>query len=78
MTRRDVGIQLNGEPRTVPDGLTVSGLLRVLDITHQRVAVEVNLEIVPKGAFDTYLLRENDAVEIVNFVGGGQAGYEPG
>jgi len=64
-------IHLNGEPHTIPEGLTVSGLLEKLDVHPQRVAVEVNLNIVPKAAFGGHVLREGDAVEIVNFVGGG-------
>jgi thiamine biosynthesis protein ThiS len=64
-------ITLNGDARTVPDGLSVDGLLRHLGIAQQKVAVERNLEIVPKSAFQATRIAENDRVEIVAFIGGG-------
>ncbi len=64
-------ITLNGENRDVPDGLTVLGLLRHLDIRHERVAVELNLDIVRKTAYDATTVKGGDSVEIVQFMGGG-------
>ena len=64
-------IQLNGEPRGVRDGMTVAGLLRELDIQSDRVAVELNLEIVDRQAFETRRLQEGDRLEILSFIGGG-------
>jgi len=64
-------ITLNGEPRTVPEGLSVAGLLRELDIAPRKVAVERNLEIVPKSAYDTTPVEDGDRFEIVHFIGGG-------
>ena len=51
--------------------LTISGLLKQLGIEPARVAVEVNLAIVKKSAYEKQVLRSGDTVEIVNFVGGG-------
>jgi thiamine biosynthesis protein ThiS len=64
-------IALNGESRAIPDGLTVEGLLRHLNIETRKVAVERNLEIVPKSSFATTQVTEGDQVEIVHFIGGG-------
>ena len=64
-------IILNGEPRTVAPGLSVAALLEVLGIDSRKVAVERNLEIVPKSAFATTALGEDDRLEIVHFIGGG-------
>ena len=67
-------ITLNGDPFTlegVAGALTVSGLLARLEIDPRRVAVEHNLVVVKRAAFDQTEVREGDAVEIVNFVGGG-------
>ncbi|MEJ5227900.1 sulfur carrier protein ThiS [Thermodesulfovibrio sp.] len=50
---------------------TLMELLEELSINPQRVAVEVNLEIVRKDRFSEYKLKEGDSIEIVNFVGGG-------
>lgn len=66
-----VTIQVNGESRGVGDGQTVASLLRELDIRGDRVAVELNLEILDRNDFDIRGLREGDRVEILSFIGGG-------
>ncbi|MBX3237471.1 MAG: sulfur carrier protein ThiS [Nitrospiraceae bacterium] len=64
-------IQVNGESRGISDGQTVAALLRELDIRTDRVAVELNLEILDRKDFDTRGLRDGDRVEILSFIGGG-------
>lgn len=64
-------IQVNGESRGVSDGQTVAALLHELDIRVDRVAVELNLEILDRNDFNTRGLREGDRVEILSFIGGG-------
>ena len=64
-------IRLNGDPHDVPGPLTVSELLSRLQIDARRVAVELNLVVLKRGAFETTTIKEGDEVEIVNFVGGG-------
>lgn len=64
-------VKLNGEPREIPDGLTVAGLLVLLGVRAPRVAVEVNEAVVTKDRYDGHALSPGDAVEIVAFVGGG-------
>lgn len=64
-------IQLNGEPREVPDGLTVAALLEHLQIHPGRVAVERNLEILPRDEWAVTPVAAGDRYEIVHFVGGG-------
>ena len=64
-------IQVNGESRGIGDGHTVAALLRELDIRADRVAVELNLEILDRKDFETRSLLEGDRVEILNFIGGG-------
>ena len=64
-------IMLNGDPYDVEAPLTVSALLARLEIDSRRVAVEHNLVVVRRGAYDATLVRDGDQVEIVNFVGGG-------
>jgi len=68
-----VKITLNGEPYALEAPLTVSALLRHLGIDHRRVAVEHNLTVLKRAAFDAIEVRDGDQVEIVNFVGGGSA-----
>ncbi len=64
-------IQVNGESRGVGDGQTVAALLHELDIRADRVAVELNLEILDRNDFGTRGLREGDRLEILSFIGGG-------
>jgi thiamine biosynthesis protein ThiS len=62
---------LNGEPATVPAPLTIAGLLAHLDIDARRVAVELNEAVVKRALYEETAINDGDAVEIVNFVGGG-------
>ena len=64
-------ITLNGDKYQVAGPLTVTDLLVRLDIDARRVAVEHNLVVLKRDAFDRTTVREGDEVEIVNFVGGG-------
>lgn len=64
-------ISINGEGKEIPDGLTVTGLLAHLGMNTGRVAVERNLEILPRSAWDTSYIQPGDRYEIVHFVGGG-------
>ncbi len=63
-------IFVNGEEQIV-DPTSVLGYLQAIAIDPQRVAVELNLEILPKGDYAATPLREGDRLEIVHFVGGG-------
>ena len=65
-------IEVNGEPREVPGGTTVSELLALLRTDDGPVAVERNAEIVPRAAHATTELCNGDHVEVVQFVGGGK------
>ena len=64
-------ITLNGDRFDIPAPVTVTALLESLAIDVRRVAVEHNLVIIKRTAFDQTLVHEGDTVEIVNFVGGG-------
>jgi thiamine biosynthesis protein ThiS len=64
-------LHLNGEPREFPDGLTVSALVAQLGMKPDRVAVELNLEIVPRARWEATMLKNGDKLEVVHFVGGG-------
>ena len=71
MFNKSVNITLNGDPLDVPGPVSVTALLESLAIDSRRVAVEHNLVILKRAAFDQTMVREGDTVEIVNFVGGG-------
>lgn len=62
---------VNGEPRDLPDGMTVSALLHALGLHPRRVAVERNRRLVPRARFEESPLADGDCLEIVTLVGGG-------
>jgi sulfur carrier protein len=64
-------ITLNGEKKQMPDNITVLGLLEFLNVQHQRVAVELNLEIVKKDVYGSTPVKEGDSLEVVSFMAGG-------
>jgi len=67
----EIQIKVNGEPRGWREDGTVADLLRDLAIATERVAVELNLEILDRKDFGQRSLREGDRVEILGFIGGG-------
>ncbi|HWV10611.1 MULTISPECIES: sulfur carrier protein ThiS [unclassified Pseudomonas] len=64
-------IQLNGEPFELPDGQSVADLIGRLDLAGRRVAVELNLDIVPRSQHVSTVLKDGDQVEVVHAIGGG-------
>ena len=64
-------VQINGETRELPAGTTVAGLLADLDLSGQRIAVEVNEELVPRSTHGDRLLEDGDRIEVVHAIGGG-------
>ncbi len=64
-------IQVNGDSRNVRAEMNVTGLLQDLQLNAEQVAVEINLEILEKQAFDARMLQEGDRIEIMSFIGGG-------
>ncbi|MEM6329492.1 MAG: sulfur carrier protein ThiS [Planctomycetota bacterium] len=64
-------VTVNGQPREVPAGCTVAGLLEELGIRVKHVAVERNREVVPRADHAATALAEGDELEVVTLVGGG-------
>ena len=64
-------IQLNGDPYEINDGTNLNELLNNLKIQKNKVAIEVNGEIVEKNKYLNLILNKGDKVEIVQFIGGG-------
>jgi thiamine biosynthesis protein ThiS len=69
--RAAMQIHVNGEARMTGDGATVADLLRELQVRPDRVAVELNLEVLDRRDFEARSLNEGDRVEIIGFIGGG-------
>ena len=66
-----MNIVVNGKEQELDHPVSVKQLLQILDLKGERVAVEVNLEIVDRKKFDDYEIKEGDKVEVIHFVGGG-------
>jgi sulfur carrier protein len=71
-----VKIHINGEERLIadkakPSGFTLAALIEVLGMKSDRVAVELNRDLVPRERWSETLLKDGDRLEIVHFVGGG-------
>jgi sulfur carrier protein len=66
-----IEITVNGEPRQVAEGYTAAQLVADMGLEGRRIAMEVNLEIVPRSTYAGHALQPGDRVEIVHAVGGG-------
>lgn len=64
-------ISINGESRDVPDQCNAKALVELLDMQNDKIAMEVNREIVPRSTYDSFILNNGDSVEIVRAIGGG-------
>lgn len=64
-------IKINGDAQEIPDGLNVTAMLEHLGMGNKRVAIERNLDILPRTAWNATPVQANDSFEIVHFVGGG-------
>ncbi len=64
-------VELNGEPKELAEGTTLLSLVEHLALAPERVAVELNREVVRRADWPTVQLNEGDRVEVVHFVGGG-------
>ena len=66
-----IALQVNGEPRNCPAGLTLDRALEALGYKPQLVVVEFNGEILPRSRWSEQPVREADGLEVVTIVGGG-------
>jgi len=66
-----LSITLNGEPHKLPAGSTLADLVDRLMLAQKRFAIEVNENIIPRNEHTSYLIQNNDQIEIVEAIGGG-------
>ena len=69
-------IEINGEPREVAEAMTLLDLIEHLGLDARKIALERNLEIVPRSAYPEIQLGDGDSLEIVHFIGGGSEAAE--
>ena len=63
---------INGKAEQLPEGMSAAQLIEHLDLTNERLAMEVNREIVPRSSFEAHIFKAGDQIEIVRAIGGGQ------
>jgi len=66
-----INILLNGEQTSLQPNMTVSDLLEKMGLQDKRLAVEINLDIIPRSEYQSTRLNQDDKVEIVQAIGGG-------
>lgn len=64
-------IMVNGDFHIFDEGITIAQMLVALDLPLKKIAVERNLEVVPKSTYEDVVLQEGDKLEIIHFIGGG-------
>ena len=70
-------IQINGEDREVEENISLPQLVAILSLKAERIAIELNHNVVRRAKWEDTLLHTDDRVEIVHFVGGGCKRYDP-
>ena len=68
---KKIKIKLNGKFKSIPDNYKISDLVKELKIPLKKVAIELNQEIIDKKKINKIILKKNDKIEIVHFIGGG-------
>jgi thiamine biosynthesis protein ThiS len=68
---KKIKIKVNGKIKSIPNNYKVSNLLRDINVSLKKVAIELNQEIIDKKKIDKMILKKNDKIEIVHFIGGG-------
>lgn len=67
-----MNLRINGDDREVVDHLSLKELITLLDLTPERIAIELNQKVVRRAQWPSTVLKDNDQIEIVHFVGGGR------
>ncbi len=68
---KKIKIKINGKFKSIPDNYKISYLVKELKIPLKKVAIELNQEIIDKKKISKIILKKNDKIEIVHFIGGG-------
>jgi len=66
-----IKIRLNGKISMIPNNLTLLGYIKKLKMPLNKVAIELNYEIIDKNKLNKFIIKKNDKIEIVHFIGGG-------
>ena len=66
-----MNITVNGNQQNCPSDTNIYQLLTILSMQDKRIAIEINKEVIPKGAFGSHMLNDGDIVELIQAIGGG-------
>ncbi len=66
-----INVTINGKPHALDENISLSDLIQQLSLENNRLAIEVNENIIPRSQHSTHLLQAGDTVEIVHAIGGG-------
>ncbi|MBL4584798.1 MAG: sulfur carrier protein ThiS [Pseudomonadales bacterium] len=66
-----MNIVLNGDPQLLSGPMSISELISFMELTGKRIAVEINLDIIPASEHNNHMLKEADQIEVVAAIGGG-------
>ena len=64
-------LTINGKTEQLPEGISAAQLIEQLGLSNERLAMEVNRELVPRSTFEVHVFRPGDRIEIVRAIGGG-------
>ena len=71
MKSKKIQIVINGDTKLINFNQSLIDLLNILHIKNNAIAVEINREVIPKSLYSSTILKENDIIEILQFIGGG-------
>ncbi|RPH03969.1 MAG: sulfur carrier protein ThiS [Alphaproteobacteria bacterium TMED93] len=71
MTEKTIQVFINGKKKSFSENNTLVSLLNILEIDGNGIAIEVNLVVIPKSQYKNIIIKNDDKIEIVQFIGGG-------
>jgi len=71
MTEKTIQVFINGKKKSFSENNNLVSLLNILEIDGNGIAIEVNLVVIPKSQYKNIIIKNNDKIEIVQFIGGG-------
>ena len=66
-----IQVDVNGTPLQIPQGSTLDQLLLTLELSQKRLAIELNLDVIPRSQYSSQQLQQGDQIEVVHAIGGG-------
>ena len=71
MTKKKIQVFINGKKKDFSDNNNLVSLLNLLEIDENGIAIEINLIVIPRSQYKNTIIKNDDKIEIVQFIGGG-------